>query len=347
MNTKGIYTLANDVVYDQLVALLNSIEQNVSGDIPICVIPFDDRLEKVKREIDARPQVSLFTDETAITKWENFAQEVWQAYPKFKQKPVGRPCWSKNHHRKFASFDGPFTEFVFYDGDSLAMKPLDNLFAKLNNYDFVFDDWEYSKPVENAALDIPLISKTGLYTAPDVSSKIHCSSFFASKQGILNDQKLNKLKQLLIEQGEVSWLNGWDDAFLFSYLTLRLEHPIYNFTQSLDNQERTGNCADADPFINIDNVLYNEQGLKPIHRLHYMNYPAADFASLTQGKDVDIRYKEVFLHYRFLKQPELRPSKLKSSGFWNKINRNLSKNLKKSKAALFRTFAQLLPKKNA
>lgn len=34
---RGIYTLANDVVLDQLVALLNSIERNVGKDIPVCV----------------------------------------------------------------------------------------------------------------------------------------------------------------------------------------------------------------------------------------------------------------------------------------------------------------------
>ncbi|WP_375539518.1 hypothetical protein [Planktothrix sp. FACHB-1365] len=39
MQSRGIYTLANDVVFDQLVALLNSIEVNISPDIPVCVIP--------------------------------------------------------------------------------------------------------------------------------------------------------------------------------------------------------------------------------------------------------------------------------------------------------------------
>ncbi|MCX7596530.1 MAG: methionine synthase, partial [Fischerella sp.] len=34
MKPFGIYTLANDPVYDQLVALLNSIERNVSAEIP-------------------------------------------------------------------------------------------------------------------------------------------------------------------------------------------------------------------------------------------------------------------------------------------------------------------------
>jgi hypothetical protein len=37
MEKLGVYTLANDVVFDQLVALLNSIEKNVSPDIPVSV----------------------------------------------------------------------------------------------------------------------------------------------------------------------------------------------------------------------------------------------------------------------------------------------------------------------
>lgn len=50
--TKGIYTVANDVVFDQLVALLNSIEVNVGTDTPVCVIAYDDRTEKVQAEIE-------------------------------------------------------------------------------------------------------------------------------------------------------------------------------------------------------------------------------------------------------------------------------------------------------
>jgi hypothetical protein len=56
----GIYTLANDAVYDQLVAFINSVEANVSKDIPICVIPYDDRLNLIKAEIAKRPNVTLF-----------------------------------------------------------------------------------------------------------------------------------------------------------------------------------------------------------------------------------------------------------------------------------------------
>lgn len=55
MQSIGIYTLANDFVYDQLIALLNSIEVNVSPEIPICIIPYDDRMDRVQREVESRP----------------------------------------------------------------------------------------------------------------------------------------------------------------------------------------------------------------------------------------------------------------------------------------------------
>ncbi|MDE5081962.1 MAG: sugar transferase, partial [Trichodesmium sp. St18_bin1] len=57
--TKGIYTVANDVVFDQLVALLNSIEVNVGTDTPVCVIAYDDRTEKVQAEIEKRKNVQF------------------------------------------------------------------------------------------------------------------------------------------------------------------------------------------------------------------------------------------------------------------------------------------------
>ncbi len=42
----GICTLGNDVVYDQLVALLNSIEAIQGPEVPVCVYPYNDNTEK-------------------------------------------------------------------------------------------------------------------------------------------------------------------------------------------------------------------------------------------------------------------------------------------------------------
>jgi hypothetical protein len=338
MASQGIYTLANDVVYDQLVALLNSIEANVNPDIPVCVIPYDERIDRVKQELHSRPNVTLFENQDSIQRWEEFAHQVWTAHPRTSQTRLSRPKWYQGHlQRKFAAFDGLFDKFVFYDADSLAMKPLNDVFEKLDNYDFVFDDWEHVKPEPVAALNISVIESSGLYKEADIRPKIHCGSFFGSKRGFFDATELSRLKEQLIEKREVEWINGhgwWDDVFLFNYLTLRCDRPLFNFTLSPNGQDRTGNCADADPFVNVDNVLYNEQGLKPIHRLHYMNYSSRDFARLCKGEDVDIRYKDVFLYYRFLKQPELKPTELKSPSLFVKSNRNLQTVLQKIKRTI-------------
>ncbi|WP_193198455.1 Npun_R2821/Npun_R2822 family protein [Nostoc sp. MG11] len=333
MESFGIYTLANDVVYDQLVALLNSIEINVSADIPVCIIPYDERLDRVKQEINSRKNVILFEDWDVIQRWEEFAHQVWAAHPRERETKTSRPSWYKSHlQRKFVAFEGVFEQFVFYDGDSLAMKPPTDVIEKLNKYDFVFDDWEHLKNRTVAALDISVIEKTGLYTEADIRPKLHCSSFFGSKRGLFTADEIEVMKQQLIDKREIEWINGhgwWDDAFLFNYMTLRCDRPLFNFTLSPDGQDRTGNCANADPFVNINHVLYNQDGLKPIHRIHYMSYSSSDFARLSQGEDVNILYRDEFLYYRFLKQPEQRPQKLKPPSMASKTNRFIKKTIKK------------------
>ncbi|WP_322743970.1 Npun_R2821/Npun_R2822 family protein [Nostoc edaphicum] len=340
MDNFGIYTLANDVVFDQLVALLNSIEVNVSADIPICIIPYDDRLERVKQEIHSRSNVTLFDDKSSIQKWDDFAVQVWNAYPINSRKNKPSMEWNKKNNliRKMCAFDGEFEKFVFYDADSLAMNKLDKVLEKLDQYDFVFDDWEHTKQTSVAAFDLPKLEQKMSLSESEIRRKIHCSSFFGSKKGILGIEELKILKKRLIEDKEVEWINElawWCDADLFSYMTFRIARSLFNFTLSPNGEDRTGNCARVNRFVNIDNVLYNQQGLKPIHRLHYMGYGAIEFARLCKGEDVNICYKNEFLHYRFLKQPEQKPKRLKpptiaarSNRFikkvWNKINQTIS-----------------------
>ena len=304
---------------------MNSIEANIGCDIPVCIIPFDNRLSRVKQEISLRPNVSLFEDASSIERWENFARRFASAHPQAQQNKQLHPRWYGGKlHRKFVAFDGPFEQFVFFDADSLAMKPIQDVQEKLQTYDFVFDDWEHTKSQANAALNIPLIEATGIFTKAEIQSKLHCSSFFGSKRGLFNPQQLDILLKRIAEEGEAAWVNSqawWDDAFLFNYMTLRSERSQFNFTLSSDKRHRSGNCANADPFVAIDNVLFNQEGLKPIHRIHYMGYASIDFTRLSKGEDVDIRFKDIFLHYRFLKQPLMRPAILKSPSFQSKANR--------------------------
>ncbi len=67
---KGIYLLANDVVCDQLIALINSINVNYSPDIPICIIPFNEQVALIKEVIGKRKNTFLFEDRKSIDKWD-------------------------------------------------------------------------------------------------------------------------------------------------------------------------------------------------------------------------------------------------------------------------------------
>ncbi|MGC9506227.1 Npun_R2821/Npun_R2822 family protein [Baaleninema sp.] len=332
MIPSGIYTLANDVVFDQLVAWLNSVEANVSPDIPICIFPYDDRLERTKAEIAQRPNVFLFEDEDALQRWDDFAKRVWLSHPRAKRPGSRSPWYLGHHHRRYAAFQGVFEKFIFYDADTLAMKPVDEIFKNLDTYDFVFDDWEHRKPRPVAAFDFPYLESTGKYTEEELRPSLHCASFFASKQGLLSWQDVEEMERRLVEENEIAWINEklwWDDAAFSNYLTLWRDRPLFNYTQSDNPQDRTGNCAVTDRFVNLNNVLYNEQGMKPIHRLHYMTVPSSAFARLCQGEDVDIPYRDIFLHYRFLKEPEKRPKELKPPSMATQFKRKVQSGIQK------------------
>jgi hypothetical protein len=340
MKIFGIYTLANDVVYDQLVALLNSIERNISPEIPVCIIPYNQQLDLIAEEIKSRANVSLFEDWESIQRWDEFVNQVWDAHPRAKESQLTRPGWYKGFvHRKFAAFDGDFERFIFYDADSLVMKPINDVLTKLDRYDLVFDDWEHAKPEAATDINLELAQSATNIAEAQLRSRIHCNSFFGSHQGLFGSDELNNLMHHLIEKREVAWINKkfwWSSSALFNYMTIDSKYSIFNYTLSSNGQDKTGNCANADSFVNIDNILYNQEDLKPIHRIHYMSYPASDFARLCCGEDVNIRYQEEFLYYRFLKQPEQKPQQLKPPTVTAKTNQLIKKVMKKIK----RTIAQ-------
>lgn len=334
-DNEGIYTLANDTVYDQLVALLNSIDQNIGLHVPICVIPYDNKLTKVIKEIESRPNVTLFDNLSVLEKWDKFIEEIWEHHPRAKEPKYKRPYWYKGFlHREFVAFEGDFEKFVFFDADSLAMKSIDDVFEKLDTYDLVFNDWEHTKRGEKTEVKVEKLAEMLNCSESEIYPKLHCDSFFASHKDLINDQVLDELRILLITDKGIECIRNrcwWISSALFNVISITQKYTYFNFTQSYDSQQRYGNCADSDFFINIDNVLYNEEGLKPIHRIHYMNYPSIGFSRLCQGELVDIRYADIFLHYRFLKNPEQKPKILKTPSLLIRIKRKFDDLIKKIK----------------
>jgi len=325
-NSHGIYILASDAQYDQLVALVNSIEVNVSAELPICVIPANRATVRIQELIAGRSQFSLFTNTASIQRWESFATDVWQALPVVNQlsQRYARHYDEAERFRKFCAFDGPFEKFVFFDVASLAMKPLEDCWAKLDEYDFVVDDWNHAKPVSVSAFDRTIVTtEVADRLNVDLNQRIHSSGWFASKRGVINGAAMEILRDRLINQAEVRWMNSlnwWSDDELFSYMTLRCaEQPsrLCNYALSEDVAERTGSCAMGDSLMPVGPRLYcvaghgemvstESHGLKPIHRVEFHRYSSFDFVLLCEGESVRVPFDYIFLHYRYLHEQQQR-----------------------------------------
>ncbi|MFY7805698.1 MAG: Npun_R2821/Npun_R2822 family protein [Limnoraphis robusta] len=320
--TEGIYTLANDVVYDQLVALLNSIEANAGREIPVCVIPYNDQIEKVKAEIATRKNVTLFEDQDSIAYWEDFATQAWKAHSnaeKIWQERGISGIYRITRHRKYCCFDGPFEKFIFFDGDTLLMRPLDDVYQKLDEYDWVTNDYQYKSAI-TYIFDAPEEELLKIFSPETIQSQIFCSGWFASKRNIFDGAMRSQLLEHL-KSGEADVMAWRDsDQTLLNYMVWRSGISFYNF--AYHGIETATGSHWSSKFDEIDHVLY-DQG-KPITYIHYMSVPSSKFTKLCEGEDTGIPYKELFLHYRYLNSPNERPV-LKPPSWFEQKKRAVSK----------------------
>ncbi|WP_413160671.1 Npun_R2821/Npun_R2822 family protein [Capilliphycus salinus ALCB114379] len=215
--TEGIYTLANDVVYDQFVALLNSIEANAGREIPVCVIPYNDQLDRVKAEIANRKNVKLFDDVAVINDWENFVSEAWKAHRRaqevWKQRELPS-VYRLAMHRKLCGINGEFDKFVYFDADTLLMSPLDAVYEKLDEYDWVANDFQYKSDLKYI-FDRPQEQLLRVFEAEKLPSHIFCAGWFASKKGVLNSEILDDLlRKLKAGEADVMALFGAGSVFV-------------------------------------------------------------------------------------------------------------------------------------
>lgn len=113
---RGVYTLANDPVYDWLVAFLESLREH-EPDLPIVVIPFDDRIGRIAR-LRSRYRFAIM-DDPVLAETDRIGAMY---YP-------SDPHWP-HAFRKLAAFWGPFETFAFFDSDVVILQPLREYFEQ-------------------------------------------------------------------------------------------------------------------------------------------------------------------------------------------------------------------------
>ncbi|MBD2082024.1 Npun_R2821/Npun_R2822 family protein [Leptolyngbya sp. FACHB-17] len=335
----GIYTFANDVVFDQLVALLNSIEVNAGRDIPVCIIPFNDQLEKVQAEIARRKNVTLFDQPESIAFWEDFATQAWLSHPTAQRvwKEQGRPTMRRaNFHRKFCCFDGQFDRFLYIDADTLLMGSVDPVFEKLDQYDWIVNDYQY---LSDASLIFNTDSEALLeqYSLEKLRANIFCSGFFASKKSVYNQEKAKQfLERLKAGEADFMSLRGSDQPML-NYTVLGNQISFFNFAYH-DPENATGSHWSSQ-FSDRNHILYDDD--KRLMYLHYMSISSSVFTRLCQGENVPLAYRDLFLHYRYLKFSQDRPQEFKSPSAFTQARSRITKFRKQKISNLNHRFRKL------
>jgi hypothetical protein len=302
----GICTLANDRVYNQLIALLNSIEAVLGKDTPVCVYPYDDNTQQIAAEITKRPNVQLYHDRESMERWDNFARAAWDNHPTAfsRWKKAGSDGYHRfGTHRRYCAFDGPFDRFIYMDGDTLLMGPVNYIFDKLNEHDCVVYDFQYKDPTHIYEVDSSKLLE--IFPQERIQTEIFCSGFFASKKNLFSEKQKNwLLQQLRLGDAEILYPMAPDQT-LINYMMMRSGYSIYNLALALPKEEKTGCCVTSFHFTEQDHILYDKG--KRLTYLHYIGMSSNIFNRLCEGENLDFPYRDIFLHYRYLTEPENRP----------------------------------------
>ncbi|GET38750.1 Npun_R2821/Npun_R2822 family protein [Microseira wollei] len=302
----GICTLANDYVYDQLIALLNSIEAILGPDMPVCIYPYDDKTEKIAAAIAKRPNVQLYQDQESIQRWDEFVRNVWDTHPTARQrwsKVTNEPYHRVGTHRRYGAFDGPFDRFIYMDADTLLMGPVSPIFERLNHNDWVVYDFQYTDPSHVYELSSPKL--TELFPPERIQSEIFCSGFYGSKKGIFDwDRRDWLLAKLREGEAEVLYSMAPDQTIL-NYMVMRSGISNYNLALHLPPNQKTGCCVTSPHFEEREHFLYDKGNR--LTYIHYIGLSSKLFAQVCAGENIDFPYRDLFLHYRYLHEPENRP----------------------------------------
>jgi hypothetical protein len=301
----GICTLGNDRVYDQIIALLNSIEV-MMGDFPVCIYPYDDNTAKLAEEVATRPNVQLYSNTDSIAKWDRFVRQVWDTHPTARERwqAAGSTGYHRvGTHRRYGAFDGPFDRFLYMDADTLLMSPVQHIFALLDSHDCIVYDFQYKDPTHVYELDSPKLKQ--VFPPERVAQEIFCSGFYASKKDLFSETELDNFITYL-EAGEAEILYPMaPDQTIVNYLMMRSGKSVYNLALNLSQSEKTGCCITSSHFEAKDQILYDKN--RRLTYLHYIGLSSSVIASVCQGENLDFPYRDLFLHYRYLKNPAAKP----------------------------------------
>lgn len=305
--TDGIYTLANDSVYDQLIAFLNSVAVN-AGNYPVAVFAYDDNTERIAVEIAQRPNVTLLDDPALFKPWADLSYQVWETHPTAlsqwrKQGIQGVRRLGSNH--RYAAFDAaaPFDRFIYFDADVVVLGALAFMFEQLDRSDVVTYDFQFKDP--SHIYNVQSAQLHQVFPPERLAQEIFCAGCFGGHRHCLPPEQRSWLvAQLAAGEAEILYPRAPNQSVL-NYLLMRSQLAIHNFAVHLEPSQATG-CAVTSTHFEARGHLLFDRGNRLTY-LHYIGLDAALFQRLCAGENLALPYRETFLAYRYWQHPEQRP----------------------------------------
>ena len=270
--TRGVYILGNDVVLEFAIGLFRSL-RHYSPDIPVRLLPYDNRLEKLRPWMQ-RYNIELHEDPD-YGFFDRLGDQLWDEV-------------HMGHHmfRKFAAFSGPFDDFLYLDIDIAVLAPLEKLFDDFtassaqfmtfdNDLDNVYQRTPWRTELERSGRTKgfnagAFLSQRGHFTRPELTA-------------LLSDAK--RLR----------------DNFVYQY-----DQPFFNFAVDMKDLRQVRlpefNTAVPDKLWGDQTPILHRDGawrlLTPGHRDHGKAEPLIHWAG--HHGDDPFPNRHIFYHFRLL-----------------------------------------------
>ena len=272
----GIYIVANDLVTNQTIALLNSIRL-YDTEIPVILIPYDEKYHDLLRVISNQYNVQLYEDLDFIQRLSANLQEIFG--PKFFARP--------NQFRKQACWFGPFERFLYIDTDVIVFEKISDHLSYLQDYDFIYCDYQHRGGIKNIFTD--KISREGVFTETELLDVFNCG-FWGSKRHLLSESDLYQTFAECATHAEYfDFSQKTSDQPIINYLILK--HITNRFNIVRRPGGAPGSWAGSSHFqVTVDKNLFDPTVNQTLQYLHWAGI------RIMPG----CPYWEVWKHYRYL-----------------------------------------------
>lgn len=298
--TRGIYTVANNVVTNQLRSFLNSFKVNWPHHYPICVIPYNDNYDEVVKIVADYENVIVFNDIAVLRQLDIFMGNLWmdcsEVVKEWKSKGKHVPH-RLGEHRRFVALTefGLFDEFIYLDVDTYINRNMSELLDMLQHFEVVAHDFQHEGPEHVFTIGSLRLEKI---LAGHILDQIQCTGLIITRKNLFSKQQWMELPKQMREDQEV--LYAWaPDQTLWNYMINKNQVKFVNLTRYWTPEQITHDSQTFTKFEFRDGKIYEEG--RPIFYFHHIGVPSSEFNRLCNRKKPmnNFRYQEIFLWFRY------------------------------------------------